>query len=343
MIEMKPYENTESNFLSFSLVAQQLITVAFAVYSFCQQQMLLAIFYMSVASILCVALGIFYVLKRLTLARLLLVSTLAVGFLFLLVGSSDQTSLIWCLTVVPVLMGTLGCRQSTILLVAIFAVSIWLILSDVAPFETVQYDNIIILHLLSSFVILAMFSFALDNSFFNSLRNYDALSSKVHNITHRDMLTNLPNRHHMEERLKLKYQQYRLGDEPFSVVLADMDNFKAINDRYGRDTGDKILKSMGDLLNSELREGDLIARWSGNQFILLLPNLNLEVAPRVAERLREKVSQLTVEAQGDQLNLTVSMGVACVAQCAGLDDLLSCAENATYQAKHMGRNMVIVS
>jgi len=340
---MKHHENTHSNFLSFALIAQQFITVAFAIYAFFQQQILLTILFIAVASILCVALSAFHILKHFRLARLLLISTLVSGYFFLLVIPSKPTSLIWCLTVLPVLAGTLGHRQSAILLVIIFTVSIWLLLNDAVPFVTRQYDSSIIMYFLSSYTILAMFSLTMGSSFFNRLKSYDTLSSKAYDATHRDILTDLPNRQHMEECLKIKNQQYRLGDQSFSLALIDIDNFKNINDRYGRDIGDKILQSIAELIKKELREGDLIARWSGKQFILLLPNVSLKVATKVAERLRKKISQLTIESQGDQLNLTLSMGIACITQSNGLDDLLSCAENAVYQAKHMGRNMVVAN
>lgn len=127
------------------------------------------------------------------------------------------------------------------------------------------------------------------------------------------------------------------------MVLADLDNFKLINDRYGHDVGDNIIQTTGQLLNSELRGEDTVGRWSGNQFILLLSNASEEETVKIAERLRVKIANLEIEVQGDQLSLSISMGVASVEKYSGLDDLIPCAENGVYQAKHMGRNMVIVA
>jgi diguanylate cyclase (GGDEF)-like protein len=90
----------------------------------------------------------------------------------------------------------------------------------------------------------------------------------------------------MEERLKLMQQKYSLNNSLFSVVLADLDHLKVINDQYGRDTGDKVLQITSALLNNELREDDLVARWSGNQFILLCSDVGLEKAAKIAESLR---------------------------------------------------------
>ena len=321
---MRIRELTVSHFLSISIIAQQIIAVVFAFYSFYQEKIELVIIYMSVATAIAVALGVFFVYQYYLAAKFILLSTLAAG-------------------VIVLLAGTLNHKHSSLLLLGIFSATILLIKTDVVPFASTEYDHKIIIHFLSCYTILIMFYAAMDDTFFNRLIDCKALTSKASNTVYRDMLTNLPDRHYMEERLKLMQQKYSLNNSLFSVVLADIDNLKVINDQYGRDTGDKVLQITSALLNNELREDDLVARWSGNQFILLCSGVGLEKAAKIAERLRLKVSQLELEAQGDQLCISVSMGVATADQSIGVDDLLSSAENAVYQAKHMGRNMVIVS
>lgn len=329
-------------FLLFSLIAQEFIAITFALYSFSQGEIQLAIFYMSVAITLSVALGIVYIYQQHNVARLLLAATLLMGFFYLLVGASDETSLMWCLTIVPALVGTFGHRQSLFLLAVVFAASIWILVSGAVPFITVQYEDIMIMRFLSSYAILATFSVAMDNSLITSLENYKRLSSKVQEIAHIDALTKLPNRHNMEQRLKLKAHEHQLSKSSFSVVLADLDNFKLLNDRYGRDAGDQILKETAKLLSRQLRDADTIARWGGNQFILLLPDTSDQEAAKIAERLRLKFSDLDIQVEGDPLVITASMGVTSVEKCIDLDDLISCAENGIYQAKHMGRNRVVI-
>ena len=182
----------------------------------------------------------------------------------------------------------------------------------------------------------------MDNSRFDSLTKYKDLSSRVDEITHQDVLTQLPNRHNMEGRLAAKYQQYRLGKQPFSILLADLDNFKFINDRYGHDVGDEILYAVGQMLLEPLRDEDVVARWGGNEFMVLLPTANAEAAVNIAERLRTKATEIDMQAQGDKLRISLSVGVASIDKCTGVDDLMSTAENGLYQAKHMGRDMVVV-
>jgi diguanylate cyclase (GGDEF)-like protein len=329
-------------FLSFSLMAQEIIVVMFAFYSYRQGEMGLATFYLAIAGILIVALGVFYIFDQHRLARLLLASTLFLGFLFLLLGASDATSLMWCLTIVPVLVGAFDHRQSLAMLVALFAAATWIMFGGAMPFAVPDYSDIVVVRFLSSYAILAAFAVAMDNSRFDSLTKFKDLSSRVDEIAHQDVLTQLPNRHNMEGRLAAKYQQYRLGNQPFSILLADLDNFKFINDRYGHDVGDEVLYAIGQMLLEPLRDEDVVARWGGNEFMVLLPTANSEAAVNIAERLRTKATEIQMQAQGDKLRISLSVGVASIDKCTGVDDLMSTAENGLYQAKHMGRDMVVV-
>ena len=332
-----------ARFLSFSLVAQTCLAITFALYSFSRGEIKFVIFYMSVAIMLSLALGISHINRRQGLPRGLLAITLLGGSFYLLVSTSNVTSILWCLTTVPTLVSTFGNRQSLFMLAGVFAASILLLISGTVPFITYQYESIIIMRLLSSLAILAIFSVALDSSLITSLDRCKTLSIKGQDIAHRDALTNLPNRHNMEEQLKLKTHKNTLNQANFSIVLADIDNFRLLNERYGRSAGDMILKETAHLLSRQLRDDDILARWGGKQFIILLPEASAQEAEKIAERLRLKFADLDIQVEGDQLAISVSMGVASIEKCIDLDDLISRVENSIYQAKHMGRNRVVVS
>lgn len=108
-------------FLSFSLMAQEIIAIMFAFYAYRQGEMTLATFYLAIAGVLIVALGLFSLFDQHRLARILLASTLFIGFFYLLLGASDATALMWCLTVVPVLVGAFDHRHSLAMLIILFA------------------------------------------------------------------------------------------------------------------------------------------------------------------------------------------------------------------------------
>jgi diguanylate cyclase (GGDEF)-like protein len=342
MTETDHKDSIPSGFLSFSLVAQEIIAVLFAFYSYQQGDMSTATFYLAVAGLLLVALGIHSIFDRPRLARALLAALLIGSFFYLLAGATDGSALMWCLTIIPVLVGTFGYRYSILILSSLFSVSVWLLYGTPEIISLPSYSDVSVVRFLSAYTVLSIFAVAMDVSHSSSLNKYKDLSLRVDQIAHQDQLTQLPNRHDMERRLEKKYQQYRLINQPFSILLADLDNFKFINDRYGHDVGDDVLHAIGLLLGEPLRGEDVVARWGGNEFMVLLPTANAEAAVNVAERLRAQAGKLTMEAQGDKLRISLSVGVASIDKCTGIDDLISTAENGLYQAKHMGRDMVVV-
>jgi len=134
----------------------------------------------------------------------------------------------------------------------------------------------------------------------------------------------------------------RLG-EPFSLVMCDLDKFKSVNDTYGHQVGDEVLKQMASLLREEAREIDRVGRYGGEEFMLLLPGAELDDAVSFAERVRKRIEGHTFTFSGGTLTRTSSFGVAGwphpkIREC---DDLVRTADDALYVAKETGRNKVI--
>ncbi|HAT4499347.1 TPA: diguanylate cyclase [Serratia marcescens] len=133
----------------------------------------------------------------------------------------------------------------------------------------------------------------------------------------------------------------RFSDDAAQCVIAiDIDHFKKINDWYGHDAGDAVLVSLAGLLRQACRTGDVVSRFGGEEFILLLPQTSVEDAARTAERIRDVVSTTTFPYVGA---MTVSAGVAALSDCGSRDALLRRADEALYEAKGAGRNVVIVA
>jgi diguanylate cyclase (GGDEF)-like protein len=129
-----------------------------------------------------------------------------------------------------------------------------------------------------------------------------------------------------------------------SIIIIDLDDFKKINDKYGHTYGDQVLIETGRLLMNSIRKGDITARWGGEEFILLLPESNIEDAAIFAERLREKFQTLNIACADKTIQITASFGVAQkVVEDISIDALIARADKALYQAKENGKNQVIVS
>ena len=157
-----------------------------------------------------------------------------------------------------------------------------------------------------------------------------------------DHLTGLPNRRAAETRLQVEFSRVRREGSAFAVALIDVDRFKLVNDQYGHRIGDVALTHLAKLLARNMRGGDWIARWGGEEFLACLHALDARGALIAAERARKLVRGQPVKlAQGD-LSLTISTGVAlCGPDCASLDAVLANADALLYQAKQSGRDKVL--
>ncbi|NDY93953.1 sensor domain-containing diguanylate cyclase [Ideonella livida] len=157
-----------------------------------------------------------------------------------------------------------------------------------------------------------------------------------------DALTGLANRHQFSHRYALERDRQNRGGGPLSVVMADVDHFKQVNDRHGHLVGDACLKTVAQTLQQRVRRTDLVARFGGEEFIVLLPDTDATEATLVAEALRHSVAS---PPPPNQPTLTASFGVATVQPTDDLtlDQVLRLADDAVYQAKRDGRNAVRVA
>jgi diguanylate cyclase (GGDEF)-like protein len=160
-----------------------------------------------------------------------------------------------------------------------------------------------------------------------------------------DALTGLANRAVFDDLLAQRFASAARHGEPLSLVMLDIDNFKCINDQYGHAAGDAVLRHLGQLLKETARQGDLAARYGGEELMLVLPGTPRAVATGIAEALRRAIAERSIPCDGVTLRVTASVGVAALEAGCGLrepGDLLKGADRAVYSAKHAGRNNVQV-
>ena len=158
-----------------------------------------------------------------------------------------------------------------------------------------------------------------------------------------DALTGLANRRAFDEALARECARSRRNSLPLCLVLLDIDHFKRVNDRYSHSVGDQILKLVADEISRHCRTDDTVARWGGEEFALLLPNTNVEIAKEICERIRRAVQAIDCSAFAADLHISISMGIAEYADEVVHDKLLSRADSALYQAKESGRNRVDIA
>jgi diguanylate cyclase (GGDEF)-like protein len=171
-------------------------------------------------------------------------------------------------------------------------------------------------------------------------------NARLHDVVQRqaitDDLTGLVNRRRFIEALQAEIERARQFDSPLTVVLADLDDFKRVNDDYGHHAGDVVLRSFADLVRSHVRDVDVPGRIGGEEFAILLPETDALGAAGVAERMRHSLSSASVFVSDDRsVRVTSSFGVAELIPGQAGDDLLRAADEALYRAKTAGKNRVV--
>jgi diguanylate cyclase (GGDEF)-like protein len=170
-------------------------------------------------------------------------------------------------------------------------------------------------------------------------------NARLHRIVERqalaDGLTGLANRRQADETLSAELARTdRLGG-PVGLILADLDDFKAVNDRHGHPTGDIVLREFAETLRETVREIDTAARWGGEEFAVILPGTDLEGAAHVAERIRIALAERTiVSVDGEPLHVTASFGAAASNASSTVQQLIEAADGALYRAKRAGKDRV---
>jgi diguanylate cyclase (GGDEF)-like protein len=176
-----------------------------------------------------------------------------------------------------------------------------------------------------------------------SKKELSDLNDRLRQISLTDGLTQIENRRSLEERLHDMWQHSVRLHESIALVMCDIDKFKSVNDQYGHQAGDSVLKEFAQLLKTEAREIDRVGRYGGEEFLLILPGTVLDAAMTFAERLREKVEGHTFTYSGGTIRRTMSCGVAASPHPRVRDQeaLLRAADDALYVAKETGRNRVV--
>ncbi len=159
----------------------------------------------------------------------------------------------------------------------------------------------------------------------------------------RDPLTDTGNRIAMDQVLQREVDMARRHLQPLSLLMLDLDHFKRINDTYGHSTGDEVLKAVATTLKEQLRNVDMVFRFGGEEFLVLLSNTSREAAEMIGERLRKAVFQLQFLVQGHPIELSISLGCASLLPGESVDSLLRRADNALYAAKRSGRNRLTMA
>ncbi|MGS2722746.1 GGDEF domain-containing protein [Porticoccus sp. GXU_MW_L64] len=251
-----------------------------------------------------------------------------------------EVGVVGALAIIPIVVAGCGYRLAAGLLVLnLLLIIVWA--NGWLQWHVADHGRDMTYSLIFGYSSVALFLLMMDFYRERSRMRLLGASEKFSRSATQDELSGLPNRREMERLLGGCINRYHLSGEVFSVVVCDIDNFKQFNDSFGHQFGDRLVKAVSGALQRGLRSDDVVARWGSDEFLVLLSGQKMEAAHQVAERLRRNVSALQLEVSGEIQNITMSFGLACMEGHEGADDLVSTADRGLYQAKQMGRDMVV--
>jgi diguanylate cyclase (GGDEF)-like protein len=170
-----------------------------------------------------------------------------------------------------------------------------------------------------------------------------AALAQIRTLATVDELTSLANRRYMNEVLASEERRQPVPDTPLCIALLDIDFFKNVNDRFGHDGGDNVLRTFAAAARAELRSGDLLARWGGEEFLLMLPDTGVVEALPVLKRMAERVREVAVPGVDMERDLTFSAGLVQRGDDEPFAETITRADHAMYQAKGSGRDRVVTA
>lgn len=268
---------------------------------------------------------------------------LVVGVLFVYLiasGGESNTGPLWFYVFPPLLFFLTSLRAGVAVLLFCYLVAIVVFQFPDLPFITAEYSSDFKIRFFATLTFESLFCFVLEAGRLKARNELLELVVTHEHAARTDELTGLSNRRDMQHRLVSEFSRYQRSGHHFSIVLIDLDLFKNINDDYGHDAGDAVLRQFSGLVRDVIRLTDVAARWGGEEFLLLLPDTSLLQALTLAERLRAQVAETRFTFRNQRLPVTISAGVCSIAKAASIDDLLKQADLNLYNAKDAGRNQI---
>lgn len=202
-------------------------------------------------------------------------------------------------------------------------------------------------YIFTSFFEMTLFSLVLANRFNRTKNEKNIIEIDLKNtkeLSLRDSLTNLHNRHHLESYANTCFDRAKREQEEVSVIMLDIDHFKSVNDTYGHGVGDMVLKNIAAILTSSTRQGDEVIRYGGEEFIIILPSTKFEDAQALAEKIRVNIEKMKSNyEENKELSVTTSLGVSLLKEDdSSMKSVISRADEALYKSKRSGRNRVSI-
>lgn len=261
-----------------------------------------------------------------------------------IMGRTEISYFFWSFMLPAVLFSILGDRKGMVISLIFFCLSLILMTAPETILPSPPYSTYIVVRYSVIYIILTFIIYYYEASQQMLIHYIQQEKDRFESASKRDPLTGLPNRRDIMEKMQGERERQVRSGKPFTLILGDIDDFKHLNDTYGHDSGDYVLKLVARLMKNQVRGIDCPSRWGGEEFLLLLVETDREGACTVAERIRKKIQDTNFIFKQNRLPVTMTFGLS-VFDGAD-DDIEKCikrADQALYDGKHQGKNRVVVA
>ena len=264
-------------------------------------------------------------------------------FLYLLVtGGYNNSGPLWCYALSVLILFVLGEKKGGVVNGLLIFYMVVAFIGDDSPLLATSYPQDFKLRFLATFIATLIMAVAYERSHTLSKRAMAGVGEQLYLVSRVDALTGLFNRRAMRELLEYESLRVSRVQKSYSVLFLDIDLFKRINDEFGHDCGDFILKKVAEILQSRLRNTDTVSRWGGEEFLVLLPETSNEYLSHIGNKLRKAIEEMEFIYKGKRIPATISVGCASHYEGDDIDEAINRADKNLYRAKEEGRNKVVV-
>lgn len=256
-------------------------------------------------------------------------------------GGSSNTGPLWFFVLPNLIFYILGLQRGLVALTALLTLTLYILYFPDNPLLHAEYSIPFIQRFTGALFSVSVVALVYEYTREDGRRELLELSKKYDLLSRKDELTGLSNRRDIIEKLKDEVSRFERTGHVFSVLMADVDHFKKINDTYGHECGDYTLKKIGSTFLNNTQKRDVVARWGGEEFLIFLPETGVEQALKTAERLRLAIEKNDIRYGEGIIKITTSFGAAAYHKGQTIDELIKRSDISLYQAKKQGRNRVV--
>lgn len=256
-------------------------------------------------------------------------------------GGSYQTGPLWSLMMPSLIFYILGLRIGRVVLTLFFLTILAIVALHGNIVSIIDYPPSFFFRFIGAFLSVSIIAYAYEYTLEDGRNELLSLNKKLDALSRIDSLTGLANRRDILERIEQEVSRYERSQDTFCVLMADIDNFKQINDNQDHAFGDLVLQKVGEVLSHSTQKRDCVARWGGEEFLILLTGTSIKDAVRIAERLRKNIAGLDCATDDIVERVTLSIGVAEYDKVNSVNELVKEADQLMYIAKSKGKNQVV--